>query len=104
MRRAGAGRPAEVEAVIRSTGFFRNKAKNLIGMAQAVVADHGGADPAHHGRAARAAGRRPQDRQRASSATPIGDERRDHGRHPRAAAVALLGLTRETDPEKSSAT
>jgi endonuclease III len=33
-------RPEELETVIRSTGFFRNKTKNLIGMAQAVVADH----------------------------------------------------------------
>ena len=29
--------PAELEAVIRPTGFFRNKARSLIGMAQAVV-------------------------------------------------------------------
>ena len=36
---------ADVEAVIRSTGFFRNKAKSLIGMAQAVVANHGGKIP-----------------------------------------------------------
>ena len=36
---------ADVEAVIRSTGFFRNKAKSLIGMAQAVVAHHGGKIP-----------------------------------------------------------
>ena len=32
--------------MIRSTGFFRNKAKSLIGMAQAVVADHEGEIPA----------------------------------------------------------
>jgi endonuclease-3 len=31
--------------VIRSTGFFRNKAKGLIGMAQAVVANHDGVVP-----------------------------------------------------------
>lgn len=37
---------AEVEALIRSTGFFRNKAKNLIGMAAAVVERHGGEVPA----------------------------------------------------------
>lgn len=37
--------PRQVEDVIRSTGFFRNKAKSLIGMAQAVVADHGGEIP-----------------------------------------------------------
>lgn len=35
----------DVEALIRSTGFFRNKAKNLIAMAQAVVARHGGRIP-----------------------------------------------------------
>jgi len=37
--------PAEVEEIIRSTGFFRNKTKNLIGMAKALVADHGGQVP-----------------------------------------------------------
>ncbi|HEU4700353.1 MAG TPA: endonuclease III [Gemmatimonadales bacterium] len=35
----------ELEGIIRSTGFFRNKAKSLIGMAQALVADHGGEVP-----------------------------------------------------------
>jgi endonuclease-3 len=37
--------PAEVEEIIKSTGFFRNKTKSLIGMAQAVVADHNGEIP-----------------------------------------------------------
>ena len=36
---------AEVEEIIKSTGFFRNKAKSLVGMAQALVADHGGEVP-----------------------------------------------------------
>lgn len=36
---------SEVEEVIRSTGFFRNKARSLIGMAQALVADHQGVVP-----------------------------------------------------------
>jgi endonuclease-3 len=36
---------AEVEEIIKSTGFFRNKAKSLIGMAKAVVAHHGGEIP-----------------------------------------------------------
>ena len=40
-----AARQGEVEAIIRSTGFFRNKAKNLIAMAQALVADHAGEVP-----------------------------------------------------------
>ena len=37
--------PADVEEIIQSTGFFRNKTKSLIGMAQVVVADHAGEIP-----------------------------------------------------------
>ena len=40
-----AARQPSVEKIIQSTGFFRNKAKNLIGMARAVVSDHGGELP-----------------------------------------------------------
>ena len=36
----------ELERLIQSTGFFRQKSKALVGMAQALVADHGGAVPA----------------------------------------------------------
>jgi endonuclease-3 len=35
----------DVEEIIKSTGFFRNKARSLIGMAQALVADYGGEVP-----------------------------------------------------------
>ncbi len=35
----------EVEHLVHSTGFFRNKARNLVGMAEAVVERHGGAIP-----------------------------------------------------------
>ena len=35
----------EVEALVRSTGFFRSKAKNLIAMARALVQEHGGEVP-----------------------------------------------------------
>ena len=38
-------RSEDVEEMIRSTGFFRNKTRSLIGMAQAVVAEHGGEIP-----------------------------------------------------------
>jgi len=38
--------PRELEPVILSTGFFRQKSKALIGMAQGLVADHDGAVPA----------------------------------------------------------
>jgi endonuclease III len=37
--------PREVEEIIKSTGFFRNKTRSLVGMAQALVADHGGEVP-----------------------------------------------------------
>ena len=36
---------AEVEGLVKSTGFFRNKARNLIGLAQALIARHGGLVP-----------------------------------------------------------
>lgn len=36
---------AEVEEIIRSTGFYRAKAKNLIGLGQKLVADFGGEVP-----------------------------------------------------------
>lgn len=36
---------ADVEEIIRSTGFFRAKARSLVGMAQALTASHGGVVP-----------------------------------------------------------
>lgn len=36
---------AELEEMIRSTGFFRNKAKSIQGMAQGLVKDHNGQVP-----------------------------------------------------------
>ena len=41
---AGA-KPAELEKLIHSTGFFRNKAKAIIGLGQALGAVHGGKVP-----------------------------------------------------------
>jgi endonuclease-3 len=37
--------PLELQDIIKSTGFFRNKTRSLIGMAQALVADYGGEVP-----------------------------------------------------------
>jgi endonuclease-3 len=37
--------PEELEALIKPTGFFHNKAKSLLGMSQAVVSDYGGQVP-----------------------------------------------------------
>jgi endonuclease III len=45
-RALAAARQEDVEEIIRSTGFFRNKAKSLIGMASALVERHGGEVPA----------------------------------------------------------
>lgn len=37
--------PGELEALIRSTGFYRNKAKSILGAARAIVEQHGGQVP-----------------------------------------------------------
>ncbi|MEY9857746.1 endonuclease-3 [Catenulispora sp. GAS73] len=37
--------PEELEALIKPTGFFHNKAKSLLGMSRSVVSDYGGAVP-----------------------------------------------------------
>jgi len=42
----GAADPAEVEEIIHSTGFFRQKTKSIIGASQAIAQDHGGEVPA----------------------------------------------------------
>jgi endonuclease-3 len=44
-RSLAGGDQGEVEEIIRSTGFFRSKARNLIGMADAVVEKHEGEIP-----------------------------------------------------------
>ncbi len=44
--RLATAEPAELEATIVSTGFFRQKTRALIRMAQALVADHDGEVPA----------------------------------------------------------
>jgi endonuclease-3 len=41
-----AAKPAELEALIHSTGFFRNKAKAIIGLGRALLQSHGGKVPA----------------------------------------------------------
>ena len=40
-----AAHPEEMEEAIRSTGFFRNKARSLLQMSAALVANHGGEVP-----------------------------------------------------------
>lgn len=43
--RLAQARPSELERIIRSTGFYKNKTKSLIGMARAVRDKHGGHMP-----------------------------------------------------------
>jgi len=38
-------RPEDVEEIIRSTGFYRNKTKNILGFAQGITELHGGEVP-----------------------------------------------------------
>ncbi len=38
--------PAELESLVRTTGFFRNKARNIRALGQALVAQYGGELPA----------------------------------------------------------
>ena len=37
--------PQDVEQIVKSTGFFRNKTKNIIGFARGLMVDHGGDVP-----------------------------------------------------------
>jgi endonuclease-3 len=46
-RSLAAATPADLEPLIVSTGFFRQKSRALIGMARALVDAHGGEVPAH---------------------------------------------------------
>ena len=41
----GAANPSDVEAIIRSTGFYQNKTRSLLGMANALVDRFGGEVP-----------------------------------------------------------
>ena len=40
-----AAKPEELEEMIKSTGFFRNKARSLVGMSTAIAEQHGGVVP-----------------------------------------------------------
>jgi len=42
---AAAVEPAEVEPYVKSAGFFRNKAKNIVGASRLLMERHGGAVP-----------------------------------------------------------
>ncbi len=94
-----AARQEDVEDTIRSTGFFRNKAKNLIGMGGAVAEHHDGTVPATMDELVRLPGVG-----RKTANVVLGNacginEGVVVDTHVQR-LVARLGLTSETDPEK----
>jgi len=89
----------EVEEIVRSTGFFRNKAKNIIGFARGLMADHEGEVPADMAALASLPGVG-----RKTANVVLGnafeiDEGVVVDTHVKRIAK-LLGFTRETTPEK----
>jgi len=44
-KKLAAATQENIEEIIKSTGFFRNKAKNVLGFARAIVGDYGGIVP-----------------------------------------------------------
>jgi endonuclease III len=91
--------PAEVEEIIRSTGFFRNKTRSLIGMARAVVERHGGEVPRTMAELRKLPGVG-----RKTANVVLGNAYSINEGVTVDTHVArlsrLLGLSRETDPEK----
>jgi endonuclease III len=59
-----AAEPAEVEPMIFKSGFYRNKAKAIVGMARALVQRHGGHVPQTLAELVELRGSRAQDRER----------------------------------------
>jgi endonuclease III len=91
--------PDELEALIRSTGFFRNKTKSLLGMARALTERHGGEVPASMEELTRLPGVG-----RKTANVILGNAFQINegvvvDTHVGRLAL-LLGLTRETDPVK----
>jgi endonuclease III len=94
-----AARPEDVEEIIRSTGFFRQKTRSLLGMAEAVVERHGGQVPSSMAELVKLPGVG-----RKTANVVLGnafdtDEGVVVDTHVRRLS-GRLGLTRETDPAK----
>ena len=81
---AGAN-PADVEEIIRSTGFYQNKTRSLIGMAQGLLERFDGEVPTDLDDLVTLPGVGPQDRQRRAQRGVRPP--RPAGRHPRRPAV-----------------
>ncbi len=82
--------PEDLEDDIRSTGFFRNKSKSLVGRGAQNHQRLRRRRAAHHGRTADHSGRRAQNRQRCARLL-VQDRRRRGGRHACTAHLAPSG-------------
>ena len=87
----------EIEEAIRSTGFFRNKAKSLQGAARAIIEKHGGKVPDDMTELVKLPGRGPQDRQRRPGRDLEHARRRGRG-HPRGPHQPQAGPDRPDRP------
>ena len=72
--------PEQLEELIKSTGFFRNKTKSLIGLGKALVERHNGEVPGLNGRSRQASGSGPKNRER-HPGQRVQEERRRRRRH-----------------------
>jgi endonuclease-3 len=90
---------AELEREIHATGFFRNKAKSILGAARAIVEDHGGRVPSTMAELVELPG---VGRKTANIVLSAGFRRAEGiavDTHVRRLS-GRLGLSRETDPDK----
>ncbi len=71
--------PGELEQDIRSTGFFRNKTKSIMGASKKLLDEFGSDGPKNDGRAPHARWRRTQNRQRCARHRVRNRERRRGG-------------------------
>lgn len=97
----GAADPAEVEEIVHATGFFRQKAKSIIGCARALAERHGGVVPASMAALTElpGVGRKTANLIRAFAMGLPGIIVDTHFKR----LITLLGLTTQTDPDKIEA-
>ena len=97
----GAADPEEVEKIIHATGFFRQKAKSIIGCARALAERHGGMVPESMAALTElpGVGRKTANLIRAFAMGLPGIIVDTHFKR----LIALLGLTTQTDPDKIEA-
>ena len=91
---------AELEEMVRTTGFFRNKARALKNLGQALAAEHGGEVPASLEALVALPGRRPEDGQRRAGQRLRRATRESWSTPTSSASPAGSASTEETDPEK----